>query len=130
MGQLICRGLRPVSVEKGILVAEVLGYWLQCRSDHTPLLPHIHLDGMSSTARLDQSASHAELIISVCPSIDVLQTVHISIVSLYPLGVCLSGSPFDPTSLLLALRGGQGARIPHFNISIMASSKNVLTKQL
>ena len=38
---------------------------------NTPLWPNIHLNGRSSMARLDQSASHAELIISVCPSIDV-----------------------------------------------------------
>ena len=42
---------------------------------------------------------------------------------MYPLGVCLTGSPFDLTSLLLALRGGRGARIPNINFSTMASSK-------
>ena len=31
-------------------------------------------------AQLDQSSSHAELIISVCSSIDVLQTVNIPVV--------------------------------------------------
>ena len=41
----------------------------------TPLWPNIHLDGRSSMDRLDQSAIHAELIISVCPGFYVLQTV-------------------------------------------------------
>ena len=44
---------------------------------NTPFWPNIHLGGRSSTDQLDQSASHAELIISVCPSIDVEQTVDI-----------------------------------------------------
>ena len=48
---------------------------------------------------------------------------YLSINSLYPHGVCLTGSPFDSTSPLLALRGGRGAKIPNFNLSNMASSK-------
>ena len=62
MGQPVCRGLQPMSVEKGILVADVLviGY-NAAEVANSPLWPQIHIDGRSSMARLDQSGSHAEL---------------------------------------------------------------------
>ena len=48
---------------------------------------------------------------------------YVSINSLYPLGVCLTGSSFESTSPLFALRGWRGAKIPNFNLFTMASSK-------
>ena len=45
---------------------------------------------------------------------------------MYPLGVYLTGSPFDSTSLLSALLGGRGARIPNVNLSTMAFYQTAL----
>ena len=56
--------------------SSVAGYSAS-EATNTPLWPYIYLDGRSSMARLDQSVSHSELIISVCPSIYVLQTFDI-----------------------------------------------------
>jgi hypothetical protein len=43
MGQPVCRGLRPVSVDEGIL--EVEDNWvLRIPCSNTPLWPGIHLD--------------------------------------------------------------------------------------
>ena len=69
----------------------------------TPLWPHFHLDGRSSMARLDQSASQAELIISVCPSIDVLQTFDISSVFCCCFLVCIANFRYADLSIKIFL---------------------------
>ena len=49
--------------------------------------------------------------------------LYLCIVSLYPLGVNLTGNPFDATSPLLEIRGGRGAKILNFIYFTMASSE-------
>ena len=46
-----------------------------------------------------------------------------SIESLYPLGICLTGNPFDSASPLLALRGGRGGGIPNLTLFTIYNKK-------
>ena len=60
MGRPVCRGLRPVSHEERILVAEGSGDRRLSPGSNTPLWPLLVLDGRLNLARFNQSACRAE----------------------------------------------------------------------
>ena len=80
MGNLFAVGCDPCQWRRGSwwLRSSVAGFKCSRSDQHSTLAPYSsRREVKSSMARLDQSASHAELIIFVCPSIDVLQTFDI-----------------------------------------------------